>query len=284
MDRREFIKKAVQVGGVAALYNLGVTLEQARAWGVFPATVMEPTSTSYWAGWDETLESGLSADQDGDGAEDTYIAFMENTSAGGDETGQGGGLAGADLVLTQVGNIAGAVGTPPSRDFDGSDDYFSFTSSLADVLAGQATWSVIVKTADITTSTNKSEQIAYIDGANDTVAIDWSWSNDKPRFRAVKDGGNILLAQPAADDYTGTKYWAIWCDGTYVRGGYCDSKPTKWSDFAANARVSATSACQFTNGDFGSTRKIGHNAGGNYPDCDVYYVVISAACLIDNAS
>jgi len=37
MDRRAFLKKAVQMGGVAALYNLGVTLEQAGAWGVMPA-------------------------------------------------------------------------------------------------------------------------------------------------------------------------------------------------------------------------------------------------------
>jgi len=81
-----------------------------------------------WAEWDEQSESTLDVDQDGDGNEDTYICFFENTSAGGNETGRGGGLAGADLVLTQAGNIAGAIGSPPNRQLDGSDDYFSFTS------------------------------------------------------------------------------------------------------------------------------------------------------------
>jgi len=80
-----------------------------------------------WAAWDETSESGLASD-------DTFVCFFENPSAGGDETGQGGGLTGSDLVLTQSGNVAGATGSPPSRQLDGTDDYFSGTLNLPELI------------------------------------------------------------------------------------------------------------------------------------------------------
>lgn len=286
-SRREFLKGALKAAGVVGgleafrvLYALGgdALVKEAQASNVFISGHRTSGGGASWADWNETDEAGW-------GDAGTFISLFENTSAGGNETGQGGGLSGADLVLTQVGNVAGAVGSPLSRDLDGGDDYFHFTENLANVLAGQATWSVILRVADISTSNNWSEALFKVRGASDLIAINWSWGTALPLFRATKDGGGIIATQPSASDYTGTKYWAIWCDGTYVRGGYCSTKPTKWSDFAATARVSATSACQFTDGDFPTERKIGINEDAtHYPNCDLYYIVISASCLIDNAS
>lgn len=41
---------------------------------------------------------------------DNYVCEMTNATAGGNETGVGGGLTGADLVLSQAGTLPGAVG------------------------------------------------------------------------------------------------------------------------------------------------------------------------------
>ena len=60
-----------------------------------------------WSTWNELSESGLADD-------DTFVVMLEQTGAGGNETGQGGGLSGANLVLTDASaNIAGATGSPP---------------------------------------------------------------------------------------------------------------------------------------------------------------------------
>lgn len=292
MNRREFIKKAVQMGGVAALYNLGVTLEQARAWGVLPATIMEPTG-DLWTTWDEASEDTLSVDQDGDGAEDTNITFGENTSAGGDETGRGV-LTGADLVLSQSGNIAGAVGSPPYRPMDGTDDTFRVTNNWFNaIFAGETEYTLIVKCY------LDSSDIEWIFNFEDTNArINLNESAGFLRF-GLTDTDNGLEFQSLTNGSAGHDnqvcYVAIWTSATdgVSRAGWCaagsgsgtNGQPTKWSDFNAGDRVEfaalfdniANIAAPSHANFFGLATD--HETKGR-----LYYVIASRTCLIDNNS
>ncbi len=232
-----------------------------------------------WTTWDESSEDTLSVDQDGDGVEDTCICFFENTSAGGDETGRGRGLSGADLVLAQAGNIAGASGSPPYRAIDGSNDYFSFTTTLRDSLNGESEWTVIVKLDNYVLSATYGQVLT---GPSEIWMREYT--NNKCAFYSPARGLNNTMT---TDDIpAGTlSWWCMWCDGSDVRAGIATgSKPTKWSDFSSGLRVGPTGAAE--NGTTGSDRVIfARNTTPDYPaECDGYYFLVSSTCLIDNSA
>ncbi|MBU1307886.1 MAG: hypothetical protein KKF33_20470, partial [Alphaproteobacteria bacterium] len=169
---------------------------------------------------------------------------MENTSAGGNETGQGAGLSGADLVFTQAGNLAGATGTPPKRVFDGGDDYGTVTAAMLDTILNNVgdAWTLVWKVNAATTGYRFLMAIAQDAGAAAdyylTVGKDNS-ATDKMRV-TVKDAlGEEALNTVAATPTTGDVYFAVWAvgGGQPLRFGWCITKPTKWSDFGANNRV-----------------------------------------------
>ena len=285
MDRRQFLKRCFQIGGYAAIAQLGLgAVEDAIGHGILPALVGGGASGSAWSTWSETTEAGIADD-------DNYVCFMENTSAGGNEVGQGGGLSEVNRTLTQIGNIAGATGSPPSRVIDGINDYFSFTQAMADALIGNAnrTWAIIFKLHTVTTS---SKILLNISGPGEIVYIETT-SARRINFRISQDGG--VAENKATTDVcnnTGTVYVCLWANGTELRGGFIDSgspngatKPTKLSDFNANDRVLFTYTGDFAGEAFSSDRSF-FSQTGTYPFvCSAYYVVISkTASIINNAS
>ncbi len=102
-----------------------------------------------WTDWDKASEDTLALDQNGDGAEDTYVALFENTVAGGDETGLGGGLSGADLILSQAGNVLGAKGTHAYRALTAaSSQRFDVPVNRQNTLNGKAEGLIMLKISD----------------------------------------------------------------------------------------------------------------------------------------
>lgn len=230
-----------------------------------------------WANWDETSESGLSTDQDGDGSEDTFICFFENTNAGGNETGIGV-LSGADLVLTQSGNVAGAVGSPPTRTLDGGDDLFSVTQNFLDTLISNAqnTWTIIIK---INAPTSGDKHWFHF---RDTVPDE--------RLYCYTSGANVLVpsaeedgsseGQSTVDVQTtvGDVWMAMWADGSNtIRGGFISTKPSTWSDFNANKRASlATLKGEFAGESWDNVRNFFANqSGAGNIAGSAYYVIVS---------
>jgi len=288
MDRRNFLKKAFQIGGLVGLYSLGAgAVKEAMAVGILPAVVGSGGAAAItWANWDELSQDSIASAE-------TFCCFMDDPTIGNDDFGVGGGLTGANLQLTEVGNVAGATGTPPSRYKNATTQYFTLLSAVPDLITGGGNWSVIVKSKLIAGKTN-STPWSFVGAADHTYAMFSAEGPGRVQFRCQKDGVNpmdVLSTDAMTIDST-VNYTAMWYDGTYIRGGFIDSgsptpntKPTKWSDFNANDRGSVTATINWTAGDFGTSRAVGGYSGTLYLiEANMYYIIVSKTCLIDNAA
>jgi len=283
--RREFLKSCFRIGGYAGIACLGMgAVEDARGWGILPVIVGSGAGPgTSWATWDEITESGW-----GDPV-NNYIALFDG-SAAQNETGQGGGLSGADLALTQVNNVPAASGSPPTRALTtASTQYFTHTDTAGGIIAanGGAGWSVIIKVN--TFAVVGADQYIY-----------WYSVNAAGKLRVLlkkENGSNKLnvgiydvtaaswkLGPTSTTDIipaTGDVYLCAWYDGTYFRAGFATTKPTKWSDFDATKRLTDTN----TSTAVGPTAGIGASELGASPSTvKLYYIILSKTALIDNAS
>lgn len=220
-----------------------------------------------WADWPENSEATLQSAT-------TYVALMENPTANGDEAGQGGGLSGSDLTLTLTGNIPGAAGSPPYRDFT-SNGYFTHPPVGA-FLAGRNVYTILTK---LTIDTTKEQGIFSCPSFVYLFQRDPAYGGEL-RCDLICNGTYVHNNMTADALTTGTWYFAVWGDGSTHRYGFCATKPTKLSDFSAGKVVSATSSLAFagSNGmQFGAI-------GTSYLDAKAYYYVLSKSCLINNAA
>ena len=295
LDRRKFIIGALKAAGVVGgweafqvLHRLGgVSLvKEAQAANIFINGHAGGSSTPTYATWKENTEI----------VSNSAVWLMEGGAAA-NETGvdsRSVPLTGADLVGTQTGNLAAATGSPPSRLFDGTDDSMAFTTNALDVLAnGTNTWSIIIKGIDITEAQAANHDIFYFYNVAGNVLGNifsggfqnqvWVNAGDKPI------DGPFITAVPT----TGLVHLAYWGDDTYVRCGWVASaggsgtngQPTKWSDFPANNRLSATGVAAWANGTFNNaTYQSIMRYSGAYTAGKIFYVLMSDKCLIDNAA
>lgn len=244
-----------------------------------------------YAAWDEASESTLAVDQDGDGIEDTFIMFMENTSAGGNETGRGGGLTGINLVGTQSGNLAGSTTIPPSRIFDGANDYMSFNPTTLDVVSnGTNIWTILAKCENISEAqtNDHATPFYFFDGADDILGIFHSSGTNVQAWVGGVHHLDTTLADPIPT--TGTVYIAAWSDGTYVRAGWttggagANGQPTGWTEFPGGSKASATASVSWPLGTFTSALYQFMRFNAAYTQGTIKYFLMSKTCLIDNAS
>jgi hypothetical protein len=249
-------------------------------------TIIVPTGMlgvagGLWADWDEASEDTLSVDQDGDGTEDTFICFFENTVAGGNETGRGV-VSGADLVATQVHDVPGASGSPPRRELVTVSDGFKGTYPLFNtIIKDAANWTVIIKTYP--TAVGQVFNY-YLGAATQEQLVIW---NDGQKFRPlIRTDGDIRLYASTANDLPLNQivWQCAWYDGTTIYSGFATgSKPTKLSDFAANDRVSAVTANGVFINDADTNNYLLGRAGESFLGYG-YYTLLSNVCLIDNDS
>ena len=285
--RREFLKSCFRIGGYAGIACLGMgAVEDARGWGILPAVVSSGAETT-WATWLETNEAGW-------GDSGVYIITPFDGGAAANETGQGGGLTGADLVASQDGGVPGSVGG--WRALNGTSMQFTLTQVCVDSLIANVnkTWTILMHVnnyvqVDIDVFFNfrggsSAEQIMlrdsggklYLDTTQDSVGDNDISVNDIPT------GNN--------------EFWVgCWADGTnFITGGMTPigsgsgaaGQPTKLSDFAANNQV----ILDVNKGDFSGEAFNDGNilfngvSTSRWMDIDVKTVVIANSCLIDNAS
>ena len=223
--RREFLKSCFQIGGYAAIASLGLgAVEDARGWGILP-TIIGGGSPN-WATWNETDEGAIATDN-------IFVVLMENTSAGGNETGQGGGLSEADRTLTQTGSIAGAVGSPLTRQFD-TNKWMTITNNLANFIC-ESTYTIIMKWNTISDVDGEGTMLRITEAYNDTIITIGisparqpyintdSTSTDKPANTPLTTGDVYIIAQ--ADNSHNLMF------------GWNVTKPTRWSDVISAQKV-----------------------------------------------
>jgi len=242
------------------------------------ATSSYATPAERWAAWDESSEPSLASPN-------TFVAMMENVSASSNETGEGGGLSGADLVGTQTGTIAGATGSPIYRVLDGTNDYFSFTQNMIEtMLNNQSEWTMMWK-IDITTLSQINPLMRARRSAAPAYGVDvYINASNKLYVQCAANGStpNLLNAGTTDSITTGVQYVVVWFDGTYVKAGFSSTRPTKLSDFDSTKQISNTTSTQF-NCIFTNAPVVGLTDGA-YFDGKLYYFLMSNQSLIDNRS
>jgi len=230
---------------------------------------------SSWGNWDETTEAGW-------GNLLTYIALFEGGAAT-NETGQGV-VTGADLDLTQNNAIPAATGSPPTRALTAvSSQFFEHTSTLG-AIADSGGWSIIIKAKDFADSAT-TQQLYYGEHVAGKLRIRFYKADTSNALNVnIYDVGASAFVLNAttsgAIPSTGDVYICVWYDGTYFRGGFSVTKPTKWSDFASTDRITATD----TSASIGDAAAIGGDPVQQYSTVKLYYFILSGSVLIDNAS
>lgn len=232
------------------------------------------SSSGSWASWDESSEDGW-----GD-SEHVNICFYDNPLVG-NEISVGGGLTGADLVFTQYGDVAGAVGG--MRTLDDTDDYFGVEIAFLNKFIGNGnaagTWSVIIKLNSIT-------------GTNYHGPFLWTAAGRNFEMSVHATGVLVLETTTAAGGSNfqtvgtvpgGTTVWiCAWADGVNnTRIGFSTTKPSKWSDFAANNRAEGTTKGNYSDTSFSDAHFILKGSGGFF-NAKTIYQVTANICLIDN--
>lgn len=142
LPRRDFLKKTLFLFTSGIFVPVAGVLRPSEAARWWPMLGGQSERDKY-LGWDEATEAGMASDN-------TFVCFMENTSASGNETGQGGGLTGDDLVLTNSGDVVGATGTPPYRYFVDTDADGMRYNAPANVIGGCSSWTIVMKFHRIT--------------------------------------------------------------------------------------------------------------------------------------
>ena len=273
-DRRNFLKKSAKT---AFIFTGSVFVPATGIWRPSEAfwqaqTISAGGAVTLWPDWSET-DLTLATDN-------IWVVLYNNTSAGGNETGSGGGLSGNDLIVLQSGNIAGAAGSPLSRNMDDSDDVFSFqTAGACDaLLKSQSVWQFIMKAKNIVGAGN----LVYLWEANNSIEL-YIDANEKLDAKIETDGvARVNAMTTDGGDGSSDYYIFAGTDGSSSYGGFkSGAKPTKWSDFAANDRVSNADAGTFLQ-TFGTLNLL---SGASRIGCDAYFSAFSnTAAFIDLAA
>ena len=214
---------------------------------------------------------------------DTYVCDMTNASTGGNETGAGGGLSGADLVLTAS---AGLAGVSSGFRVKASGQYLSCPPALLNLMTANTTFTCLFHVKDMTVS-----NVFNCFGPGPTEAI--YLINNSGKLRSIMYDDNVVrLDATTADNYsTSAEMWlGMWSDGSLIRAGFVEQStpPQNYSDFASGKRVSVS----YSGGLEGETfinfysppKEIGSNNGVADGVFSIATVVISKICLIDNSA
>ena len=276
MNRREFINNVFKMGGFFALCSMGLTKE-ARSWGILPAVVGSGGVTPSWTTWDETSKAGLANDN-------TFVVMMENVNLGGNETGQGGGLTGADLVFIDFDNMPGATGSPPYRTTVDSAQGSQWTLNALNTLINGPDWTLIWKFNNTITASHRAFCYLGGAGASSHIFYVYYYSNDDLTFSLEINDTPRVTTFIDAGISTGLKWIAIWSEGAVLRVGQSTVRPTKLSDFDVVTNFGAgtgdTSGGSFlTDTNFWMSSVVGYGLQGL-----LYYIVCSKICLIDNGA
>jgi len=271
-NRVAIMKKFIVV--LFIVFGLITSNQSTRAWGPLPSIVGGGRGiVSLYDAWDETDEAGW-----GDSA-NTVIGFMEALNAGDDETVQGGGLAGADLVWTETGTLPGATGSPPTRQFN-TGYLMDMTQACAEITKG-STWCIIVKLIDLNDVEGSFVRLSK--GDNDTIILLHHLNRTIKANFLANAGDATYSAAPA----TGTVYVAMQANGVDdVTYGWSTDKIVRWSGIPdsqkgtiAGIKGDASAQTYIATQQYIMTYYAGSNAAYQVT-AKVRYIIISKSVII----
>ena len=268
IKRRRFLSKAWKVGGLAALYSLGVSHKEIDAFWGFEK---KPSGGgNSWATWDETSEAGLASD-------DTFVVMEENINAGGSETGQGGGLTGADLVLSDVGTVDGATGSPPTRVNVAASGQ-AWTITALNAMFNTGTWTLIFKANVTSVGIHQYWCVLGAGAAGQNGITAYYYETNTFTVSIDQNGVNEAKASGAVAA-TGIQWVAVWATGGVLKAGIATTRPTVLADFST-VLTFTTNSGDMSAGNFATNLLVWKHPGGNGIVGNLYYMIASKLCLI----
>jgi hypothetical protein len=196
----------------------------------------------------------------------TYVVNMAGASAGASETGAGGGLTGADLVLPAFGGPAAVSSS--YRQINGGQGFSCTAALLAALLAGKE-WTVSMLLKDITYSGSGGNYLNFLYGASILDFFIDSSGHFAPQTGGYLAGGTVNLAALATVTPAATMLWAsLWRKGNNVHFGFSANgstteSPTGWDDFPTLQRTIAINAGNYATEAWATTRNIIGNNTSN---------------------
>jgi len=203
---------------------------------------------------------------------DTFVC--EFTAASGNETGVGGGLTGADLVLTAFGTPGSASGG--YRTLDGHVDGFIATATAFATLC-QGTEGTVALLAKNLAQDNSYNIIA----APHFECI--MWTGGKISFYSNPEAGEVsanyrVIPKTAASATVAT--WLVW---TWKNGLGCfmltesATLPTSYADVPVDNRILVTSVK--VNSSWGNREIVGRSTSSASANFDIGRVILSKKAL-----
>ena len=268
MNRREFLKKAFQIGGIAGLISLGA-VKEARAWGILPGVAGSSEGFVNWDLWPESDQESLNT---------AYCCMYDAPNVGDDDIGFSGRslLTGLNLVQSQVGGVAGYNATEGGRliGYNSISDYFNTPDGCLDVLNGKSTFTVLIRVNNYGAQVNGYNALYASDGAaNNKFYFTWGGATISANctINGVAGTGQVKASHlTIGNDYV----LALWGNASHVRMGIAPAspKPTLESDFTDYYETHA-GATTWPAAVTWTTLSVG--AGEGYAQ----YIVIDNTCL-----
>jgi len=280
-NRREFLSKAFRIGGLTALYVLGAgAVKDASALGILPSVISDEvvSSPTTWSAW-------LGKDQEGWGdSANVNICQFDDPDATDDEISSGGGLAGADLTLTEAGGVVGSAVDGSGftyRQITNADDRFAPTDAYLDLFTGPS-FTQIFKFGNL--ETHHAATLDVITAGVDSAAQNFSlkiFTNDTLMFTYNISYYTTALIPGVL---TGNIWIAVWRRiGGTIKFGFATAggtgahgQPIKESEFDEvkdTGQASSPTAGAWTDNNFFSTGIQGITA-------KAYYAIGAKVCLI----
>lgn len=182
--------------------------------------------------------------------------------AGANETGVGLGLAGADLVLTQVGSVPAA--SSGYRALNGSSMYFTCTAPFLQAFLAAPEWTLAHKVKSFTVAAAK--YLYLFQGTKRLNALSFDASG---RFYGQYDANGTFASLSVSNaGYTNTStptWFCTWKKSGILHFGFVaqENIPTGWDSFPQGQRLALYSPVTDYNGDaWGTTRHIVTSNGG----------------------
>jgi len=238
---------------------------------ILPAVISGTNQTGRWYDWDESSESKLQNSE-------ILAMVVANVNVDGDETAQGMGLTGADLVMT-IDNMAGLSGT--SRAVV-TNSGVTVTSTCLNTLFSKDTFTIVIKLEDA--GKDGAATYYYVslkDSSNTNTLIIWQQQAANIRAIFIDSGELDTGTKPQA---VGICYFAVWKKpGGNVFVGYKNDepKPTSISDFTDTMDMGTSTMP--AEGAWIIRSIIGRvNDASSTAPCNLYYIVAAKAMLFSD--
>jgi len=280
-DRRVFLKKAIRTAGAVTAWDIGTVLynlggaslvREAEAADVFiSGHAGEKSCGVSWSDWGESEESSLACNSPGG----LICVAKAEGGLGEDETAQGGGVSGADLVLSDVGGIAGIAGG--YRELSPGQSLTATAGLLNAVIGNTSTYSIILKCKN---SLQVPNNHIYLSGGTDAIYCQRPTANlTKLKLFYEINGGAILTTTTTDALAANAEFYLYFVHtGTKYYHGFSLVRPVTSAHVEANKSGNVVDSSQL-DGNFDGNRNIIMTGGAGTGIC-FGYMVLSNTCLI----